>query len=99
LFFLLGADAVRDAPHWREPAEIFRLAAPLVVRRVGQPDPDLAALALLCGGQSQPRLIEMPALDISSSEIRRRIAEHQPIDDFVPGAVAQYIAEHALYQT
>ena len=48
LFFMIGADAMRDVPQWKEPAEIFRLATPLVVRRAGQPDPDLAAIAPLC---------------------------------------------------
>jgi nicotinate-nucleotide adenylyltransferase len=94
----MGADALRDVRHWREPGEIFRLATPLVVRRAGEPDSDLAALGPLCTNETQPRLIEMPAVDISSSEIRRRIAENEPIDDVVPSAVAEFIARHALYR-
>ena len=38
LFFLIGADALRDVPHWKEPREIFRLATPLVVHRAGEPE-------------------------------------------------------------
>src|SRR5688500_3903329 len=41
LFFLMGADALRDVPNWKEPAEIFRLSTPLIVRRAGQLEPDL----------------------------------------------------------
>jgi nicotinate (nicotinamide) nucleotide adenylyltransferase len=48
LFFLMGADAVRDVPRWKEPTEIFRLATPLVVCRAGEAEPDLTALAKLC---------------------------------------------------
>ena len=98
LFFLMGADAVRDVPHWREPREIFRLATPLVVRRAGEPEPDLASLAALCTKTTQPQLVDMPPIDISSSDIRRRIAEGQPIQDLVPPAVGQYVAQHGLYR-
>jgi nicotinate-nucleotide adenylyltransferase len=98
LFFMIGADAVRDVPHWKEPAEIFRLATPLVVRRAGQPDPDFTALKPLCTADTQPRLVEMPSIDVSSSEIRRRCAAGESIDGFVPDAVRQYIAEHGLYR-
>jgi nicotinate-nucleotide adenylyltransferase len=98
LFFLMGADAVRDVPHWREPREIFRLATPLVVRRAGEPEPDLASLAALCTKTTQPQLVDMPPIDISSSDIRRRIAEGKPIQDLVPPAVGQYVAQHGLYR-
>ncbi len=98
LFFLIGTDALRDVPHWRETVEIFRLATPLVVRRAGQPEPELATLAQLCTEESQPRLIAMPAINISSSEIRRRIAKNETIADLVPAAVAEFIAQQALYR-
>jgi nicotinate-nucleotide adenylyltransferase len=98
LFFMIGADAQRDVPLWKEPAEIFRLATPLVVRRAGQPEPDISALSALCQPDNSPQLVEMPAMDISSSEIRRRIAAGEPIGKIVPSAVADYIAIHALYR-
>ena len=98
LFFPLGADTLRDVPRWKEPREIFRLATPLIVHRIGEADPDLDAIRPLCTPATQPRLIEMPSIDISSSEIRRRIAASEPIDGFVPPAVAAYIRQHALYR-
>jgi nicotinate-nucleotide adenylyltransferase len=98
LFFMLGADAAGDVHHWKEPAQIFRMAAPLVVRRAGQPGSDIAALAQLCTADTQPLLAEMPAVDVSSSEIRRRLAVGETIDGLVPQAVALYIAEHGLYR-
>src|SRR3954453_5675976 len=97
LFFLFGADALQDVVKWKEPREIFRLATPLVVRRAGQQSPKLDQLAHLCTENTQPQLVEMPAMAVSSSEIRRRIAAGQPIDDFVPGDVAELIARHRLY--
>ena len=98
LFFLMGADAVLDVPHWREPREILRLATPLVVRRAGQSEPDMAALRAICGANKQPKLIEMPADDASSTEIRRRAAAGEPVDDLVPESVAAYISAHRLYR-
>ncbi len=97
LFFLMGADVLRDVPQWKSPREIFRLAAPLVVRRAGQADPDLSSLAAMCAKANQPQLIEMPPIEISSTEIRRRIAAGEPIDSLVPPNVAEYIAAQDLY--
>lgn len=98
LYFLLGADAARDVPRWFEPATIFRLATPLIARRAGEPAPNLAALSALCPTQRPPRLVEMPPVYVSSSEIRRRIRAGEPIDDLVPVAVGNYIAQHSLYR-
>jgi nicotinate-nucleotide adenylyltransferase len=98
LFFMIGADAIRDIPRWKEPAEIFRMATPLVVRRAGRPDPDMTELATLCTADAQPRLIEMPSVDVSSTAIRARIAGGEPIDGMVQAAVAAYIAEKGIYR-
>jgi nicotinate-nucleotide adenylyltransferase len=98
LFFLVGADALRDVPQWREPQEIFRLSTPLVVCRPGQSMPDLSALGTFCDDQHKPQQVEMNPIDVSSSEIRRRIAAGEPIDHLTPPAVAEYIAGHGLYR-
>jgi nicotinate-nucleotide adenylyltransferase len=98
LFFMVGADAVRDVPKWKEPAELFSLATLLVARRAGAPEPDFAAIAPLCTPSTQPRLIEMRAINIRSTEIRRRVAAGEPIDGLLPLEVAQYIADNGLYR-
>jgi nicotinate-nucleotide adenylyltransferase len=98
LFFLIGADVLRDIPHWKEPAEIFSLATPLIVRRAGQSHADLSELAKICSADHQPQLVNMPAMSESGTEIRRRISTGDPIDSFVPAAVARYISEHSLYR-
>lgn len=97
LFFLIGADALQDVAKWREPREIFRMATPLVVRRAVPSPPDLHHLKLLCSPGKQPQSIEMTAMDVSSSEIRRRIAAGIPADELVPDAVAEFITQHRLY--
>jgi len=98
LFFMMGADAVRDVPQWKEPTEIFRLATPLVVRRGGEPEPDLATVRALSPADKPPQFITMPAIKASSTEIRRRIAAGQSIDDLVPLAVARYVHDEQLYR-
>lgn len=98
LFFMIGADAMQDVPHWKEPAEIFGLATPLVVRRCGQPDPNLALLAPLCSATNQPQLVEMPAVDVSSSTIRARVAAGESIDGLVSPSVAEFISRYSLYR-
>jgi nicotinate-nucleotide adenylyltransferase len=96
LFVLLGSDTLSDLGSWREPEEIFRLARPLFVHRAGAPQAEV--LPSISGGRVVPQAVEMPAMTVSSSEIRRRIAAGQPIDELVPPAVAAYISQNGLYR-
>jgi nicotinate-nucleotide adenylyltransferase len=98
LFFPIGADTLRDVQKWKEPREIFRMATPLVVGRAGQPIPDLDPLKSVCTDNTQPQIIHMLPLDISSSDIRRRIAAGETIDELVPPQIADYIRQHGLYK-
>jgi nicotinate-nucleotide adenylyltransferase len=98
LYFLVGSDALTDVAQWKQPREIFRLATPLVVHRAGRPQPDLAPLQSICASDSQPRLIEMPAMYVSSTDIRHRVAMGEPVDMLLPAAVAAYIAQQGLYR-
>lgn len=101
-FLLMGADTLRDLPSWREPAEILRLAAPIVVHRAGEPPPDFT---LLRGLVSEAKLAEisrlavsMPPTDISSSQLRERIAARQSIDELTPAKVIEFIERRGLYR-
>lgn len=89
LFFLMGADTLRDLPGWREPDEVLRLATPMVVQRPGEADivTDVPHLR-----------VEMPPMDISSSDIRKRIATGESIEGLLPASVAAYIDENGLYR-
>ncbi|MEX2170448.1 MAG: nicotinate-nucleotide adenylyltransferase [Pirellulales bacterium] len=102
LFLLMGADTLRDLPNWREPTEICRLATPLVVHRVGESPPDFDVLAPLVSADRLARIraleVEMPAVDISSTEIRERVGRGESIEGMTPQAVVEYVAEYGLYQ-
>jgi nicotinate-nucleotide adenylyltransferase len=96
-FFLIGSDALRDVARWKEPRELFRMATPLVVHRAGDPAPDLESLALLCTETTQPQRVEMPAMAISSTDIRRRCANGEQLGDLLPPVVADYIEANKIY--
>jgi nicotinate-nucleotide adenylyltransferase len=86
---LVGADAARDLPLWREAAELRELAEVVAFDRAGR----AAAPTPLVH-----RRVEVPAVDISSTEIRRRAAAGLSIRYWVPDAVAEFIAERGLYR-
>jgi nicotinate-nucleotide adenylyltransferase len=98
LFFMIGSDAQRDIPRWKEPDVIFSLATPLIVHRAGESEPDLQALSSLCTAHTQPQIIEMQPVGVSSTEIRRRVASGDSLEGFLSPMVAAYVAERGLYK-
>lgn len=93
LFFIVGADAALELKTWHRVEEVASLAAVIAVTRPGSPLTDLQTEA----GLPDVQVMEMPALAISSTDIRRRVAEGKPIDFLVPEAVATYIRDRGLY--
>ncbi len=90
-FFITGADALADILGWRDPDRITSVAHLVGVTRPGHvlADPGLPS--------SQVSLLEIPALAISSTDIRARVRNGQPITYLVPEGVAHLIAKHGLY--
>lgn len=100
LTFIVGGDMAQSLGSWREPREVLRLARLAVAERVGAGRDDvLASLAPLHPAPGRLIFLDAPRLDISSSMIRRRVAEGRPIRHLVPDAVAQRIAGAGLYRT
>jgi nicotinate-nucleotide adenylyltransferase len=110
LTFILGADTARTIPGWREPEKVLELARIAVAEREGAGAGDaLDVLAALdaAAGNDEPRerttrqetlVLEMPRIEISSSLVRRRVAEGRRVEDLVGSSVAGYIAELGLYR-
>jgi nicotinate-nucleotide adenylyltransferase len=100
LYFLMGADSLRDFPTWREPARILELAKVAVVNRGDAPRPDFEPLRQLRGADVAERIevVSIPGLEISSSDIRRRVQCGQSIRYLTPRAVECYIQTHNLYR-
>ena len=110
LTLIVGADTASTLASWRQPAKLLELAHLAVAARAGAARrPVLDAIAGLGeddegGRQGRPgpvqsvRFLEMPTIEVSSSMVRRRVAEGEPIEELVGSAVAGYIAEHGLYR-
>lgn len=87
--FLVGADQLVAFSSWKEPEAVLELARLGVATRPGYaPEPP----------SDRVELFAIPALDISSTEIRRRVAAGEPIGELVPPAVARLIEELGVYR-
>lgn len=113
IFFITGADAFAEIETWHRYPAVLELANFVVVSRPGFPVeqlrvrlPGLAPRMTSGRGQAggQPPggfpvifLVDAPTPDVSSTEIRRRLAAGEPLTGLVPAAVARHIAQHGLY--
>lgn len=89
LFFVLGADQLRELPSWREPDEVARLATLTGVARDGQ--------APVAPGGYDVEVVPITRIDVSSSMIRDRAAAGRGVRYFVPPAVEAIIEREGLY--
>jgi nicotinate-nucleotide adenylyltransferase len=84
LFLIIGSDQAANLDTWERPEEIRRLATLVVVGRPGS-------------GSSVLIDVEVPSLDVSSSDLRARFADGRPVDWLVPAAVAEIAGGRGLY--
>ena len=99
IFFLLGWDSLAELPQWKEPPRMIQLCQLVAVTRPGFSRPDLKALEEEVPGITQSvAWLDMPPVDISSSDIRYKIARGLSIHSLVPKDVESYIVEQKLYQ-
>ncbi len=96
---LIGGDQLRLFDQWRQSERIVELAEPVVMVR--PPDTRDLLLDELPAGYAREvwarRLVDVPAMDISSTQIRQRVRAGRPFDELVPKSVADYIQQHRLY--
>ena len=100
LTFIVGGDMARSLPSWREPEAVLALATVAVAERAGVAREDVRGelRPLRAAADGRVRFFDMPRLDVSSSQVRERVATGQPIRYLVPDAVAAAIAEHGWYR-
>lgn len=93
LFFISGADAITQILAWKDFDELWKAAKFVAVTRPGH------AMQL---PESAPEgaieVLEVPALSISSTDVRERAANGEPVWYLVPDGVVQYINKHNLYR-
>jgi nicotinate-nucleotide adenylyltransferase len=93
LFFITGADAINDIEDWKDYAQLFDLAQFVLVTRPGVS----VNYALLRRLGRPVEILKIPALAISSTDIRARVRAGLPIWYLVPDGIVQYIAKSRLY--
>ena len=95
--WLIGADQVRQLPTWRQPEALLREVDFVIMARPGWSfdwETLPAAFQAL-----RERVVEAPLVEISATDIRRRVATGQRIENLVPANVAKYIQDKALYRS
>ena len=91
LYLVVGADVAAELGTWRRPEVVARLATLVVVNRAGSPVVDV-------GQPWRVERVTIPALDVSSSDLRARAAAGRPLDHLTPAAVIDSIAGRGLYR-
>lgn len=102
IHWLLGADSVKDLAHWYMIEELIDECHLTTMLRAGYPAPDFDCYEPLWGAQRiaklKANLVTTPLIDVSSTEVRRRLASKEDIGNMLHPNVATYIREHRLYQ-
>jgi nicotinate-nucleotide adenylyltransferase len=94
LYFITGADALAQILTWRDADELFQLAQFVGCTRPGH---RITSLTLEGLPRDRVTIVEIPALAISSTDCRHRVARGEPVWYLVPDGVVQYIAKRSLY--
>ena len=98
IFFLMGWDSLIQLPQWRRPAELVQMCRIVAFTRSGMGPPDLETLEEKVPGIiSNTIILDIPPVDISSSDIRDRIGKGLSIENMVPASVEEYIRNNRLY--
>lgn len=92
LFFITGADSISQIDTWKDSDQIWALAHFVGVTRPGH------SLVMPKSPFGNVSLLEIPALAISSTDIRARVKAEKPIEYLLPKKVIKYIRKHHLYQ-
>ncbi len=99
IFFITGADALRELDTWKDPEELFRLCSFIGATRPGydRREVEMKIEKMQTDYGASIDLTEVPALAISSTEIRDRVQSGLSIKYLVPESVEQYIYKNGLY--
>lgn len=98
LWFLMGADVAASLESWREPGRVGELARLGIAARPGTALDEVGTALGSLGADDRAVVIRMPEIGVSSSRVRRRVAQGRPIRYLVPDAVVALIAERGLYR-
>ena len=103
LYFITGADAILEILTWKNTGEIVSLCKFIAATRPGYNLSRIEDLRKRLSGKARAidkkiYVMEIPALSISSTDIRNRVRHNRPIDYLLPEGVSNYILKHGLYK-
>lgn len=102
IHWLIGADGIGDLVHWHRIQELIDECHLTTMRRPGYPTPDVDRFEPLWGPQRVAKLkgdmIETPLVDLSSTEVRKRLATGEDVAGMLHPDVIEYIRTHELYR-
>lgn len=100
--WIIGADSLPELESWHRAADLVEACEIVTVCRPGWDKPDLSHFGTTLTPAHVDKLmraaIQTPSIDISSTDIRRRVAEGRSIRYLVPESVRRYIIQHGLYE-
>ena len=103
IHWLVGADSVNDLPLWYKIAELIDECNLCVMFRAGCPKPDFSRFINIWGTEQieklQSNIIQTPLVNISSTEIRQRLAAGEDVSGMLCDEVAEYIRKKRLYKS
>jgi nicotinate-nucleotide adenylyltransferase len=99
IMFIMGIDTFNGVHRWKNPARILELARLVIALRPGYGAIDLTPLEAIVPTAGERVIpVEMPLLEISGIELRRRAGANEPIEYLVPDSVRTYIENNGLYR-
>jgi nicotinate-nucleotide adenylyltransferase len=102
IYWLVGADGVNDLQYWHAIEELIDTCNLCTMYRAGCEPPDYAKFESIWGSSRveklQRNIIQTPLVDVSSTEIRKRLAAGEDVAGMLHDGVADYIRRHALYR-
>jgi nicotinate-nucleotide adenylyltransferase len=97
-WFLLGADAMKGLPDWKQPERLLKLCRLGVAVRPPTTESDVI-MRLPADIRERVDIIKMKPIDVSATEVRDRVSKGQSVAHWVPPEVLQYIRENKLYRS
>lgn len=98
MWFIIGADSLATLPRWKNPVGIMKLSRLAVVKRPGVAVDVDALERQLPALKERVDWVDAPLVDISATDIRRRVSEGRSIRYRVSDAVREYIETNGLYK-
>jgi nicotinate-nucleotide adenylyltransferase len=98
IHFLMGADVAANLEAWKEPGRVLELARLGIAARPGTATDEAEAALERLGAEDRVDWIRMPGIDVSSTQIRRRVAQRRPVRYLTPDPVLELIEAMDLYR-